>query len=167
MGSGPCAFAGSGRVRVERGKGARCARTAGRVALGGSAAGRWGRGSGVQGARRCGVERARARLGQAGRSGEEVSWAAQWGLLCCSSGPSGGGGRPREGKEEEVGPGLVWRSWAKLGLGSGPAEEKRRRPGWAARGKKETGLCWAAGLDSLLLFLPLFPSLFYNQNKPN
>jgi len=77
----------------------------------------------------CGVERARARLGQAGRRGEEVSWAAQWGLLCCGSGPSGGGGRAREGKEEEVGPGLVWRSWAKLGLGSGPAEEKRREGG--------------------------------------
>ena len=164
-GSGPCAFAGSGRVRVERGKGARCARTAGRIALGGSAAGRWGRGSGVRGARGCGVERACARLGQAGRSGEEVSWAAQWGLLCCGSGPSGGGGRPREGKEEEVGPGLVWRSWAKLGLGSGPAEEKRRRPGWAARGKRKLGSAGLLGWIHFFFFFLYFLFLFLTQTQ--
>ena len=113
----------------------------------------------------CGVERARARLGQAGRSGEEVSWAAQWGLLCCGSGPSEGGGRPREGKEEEVGPGLVWRSWAKLGLGSGPAEEKRRRPGWAARGKRKLGSAGLLGWIHFFFFFLYFLFLFLTQTQ--
>ena len=48
-----------------------------------------------------------------------------------------------------------------LGWGKG----KGRRPGWAARGKKETGLRWAAGLDSFLLFLPLFPISISNSNS--
>ena len=105
---------------------------------GDAGAGRWGlrAGASTRGAARgvSGERERAARLGQAGRRGEEVSWAAQWGLLCCGSGPSEGGGRPREGKEEEVGPGLVWRSWAKLGLGFGP------KTGMGRREEKEAGL---------------------------
>ena len=139
---------------------------------GDAGAGRWGlrAGASTRGAARgvSGEREHAARLGQAGRRGEEVSWAAQWGLLCCGSGPSGGGGRPRKGKEEEVGPGLVWRSWAKLGLGSGPAEEKRRRPGWAARGKRKLGsaglLGWIHFFFFFLYFLPFCISKT-NQTK--
>ena len=61
------------------------------------------------------------------------------------------------GKGGEKWPGPV-RVWAgekgREGGRVGPLEEK-----------KETGLCWAAGLDSLLLFLPLFPISISNSNS--
>ena len=116
--------------------------------------------------------------------GAEV--AGEKAMLAARPGPSAGcasRGRGRPGAEETgptcIGPGCwrarengpareerrqaeVWRSWAKLGLGSGPAKEKRR-PGWAARGKRKL-VCWV-GFTSSFSSSISFPFLFLAQTN--